>query len=380
MKIVYCIPSTYNSGGMERILSLKTSYLADKLGHDVTVVTTEQNGRPSFFPFSKKVKFIDLAINYRQYSSNKFKEIVSYPILQYKHKRKLKKLLADLKPEVTVSMFQEEAGFLPKIKDGSKKLIESHFSKNYRHQFHNKGLKKILNDYKAFKDDYLIRRYDKFITLTHEDKEDWKYKDNIEVIPNPVTLSSLDTIKYREPVSDFKNILVVGRFHFQKGFDKLIEIWKRIEPKYPEWTLTIIGNQDNKGYVKYIKDLIERYNLKNIILKEPSEDISKEYDNSTFLALTSNYEGMPLTLIEGMSRGLPLISFACKCGPRDIIKDSFNGFLIPPGNINLFAKKMELLIKNPELLNSMSENALNESKKYNVEKIMTQWNDTFKDI
>ena len=56
MKIVYCIQSAYNSGGMERMLSIKANYMCDKLGHDVYVITTDQKGRKNFYEFSDKIK------------------------------------------------------------------------------------------------------------------------------------------------------------------------------------------------------------------------------------------------------------------------------------------------------------------------------------
>ena len=373
MKIVYCIPSTFNSGGMERILCLKASFLADVKGYDVTIVTTEQKGRNRFFDFSKKIKFIDLGINYRDFKNNKLREIISFPFLQLKHKNKLSKILKQIKPDFTVSMFQEEAFILPLIKDGSKKIIESHFYKNYRHILNNKGFKKIINDFRAKKDERTIKKFYKFVTLTEEDKMEWSHKDNITVIPNPITIDySTDPTGNRS-----KKVLLVGRFNPQKGLERVIEIWNQIEPHFPDWKLTIIGNQDDKSYVNNIKNLISKYNLKQIELKEAVPDILKEYDDSEILVMTSIYEGLPLSLIEGMSRGLPLIAYDCKCGPKEIIRDGINGYLIKNGDKDSFVQKLKSLMEDSELRNEMRNNALSISRNYEILPIMDKWTKLF---
>ena len=63
MKIVYCIPATSNSGGMERVLSGKANYLAS-LGHEIAIITTDQRGKAPFFPFREGIAQYDLGINY----------------------------------------------------------------------------------------------------------------------------------------------------------------------------------------------------------------------------------------------------------------------------------------------------------------------------
>ena len=63
MKIVYCILGTFNSGGMERVLANKANYLA-KLGHEITIITTDQQNRKPYFNLDESIKQIDLGINY----------------------------------------------------------------------------------------------------------------------------------------------------------------------------------------------------------------------------------------------------------------------------------------------------------------------------
>ena len=133
MKVVYCINGIYNSGGMERVLMNKANYLVDVLGYEVLIVTTEQKGRAIFFRFSQHIRFIDLNINYDN-DKNKalWVRMLKKQIKQRIHKKRLDKLLKMERPDICISMFDRDASFLYKIKDGSKKILEYHFSKNVK--------------------------------------------------------------------------------------------------------------------------------------------------------------------------------------------------------------------------------------------------------
>jgi glycosyltransferase involved in cell wall biosynthesis len=97
---------------------------------------------------------------------------------------------------------------------------------------------------------------------------------------------------------------------------------------------------------------------------------------SMFL-LTSEHEGFGLVLLEAMSVGLPVISYACPTGPRDLITDGENGFLIQPNDEDGFVEKVCRLIEDGELRMKMSENALRTSENYQMEKIINMWMDLF---
>ena len=133
MKIIYCICEIYNPGGMERVLLNKVRYLVERLGHDVTVVTTDQHGRPPFYPFPKGVRLVDLGINYADDNSKGvFAKIAGYLRKKIVHRRRLTELLMCEKADVVVSLFPSESSFIPDIKDGSKKVLELHLNKFFR--------------------------------------------------------------------------------------------------------------------------------------------------------------------------------------------------------------------------------------------------------
>lgn len=140
MKICYCLAGTFNSGGMERVITNKANYLARK-GYQVVIITTEQKGRPSFFSLHHAIRAIDLDINYSEdIDKNIFLKAVCFLWKRRKHLRALRKRLNAESPDITISTFGTEVTFLHKIQDGSKKIVEIHFSKYFRLQYDRKGL------------------------------------------------------------------------------------------------------------------------------------------------------------------------------------------------------------------------------------------------
>lgn len=373
MKIVYSILGTYNAGGMERVLANKANYLAD-LGHQIIIITTDQQDREPNFLLHHAIQQIDLGINYTNGQQQSiFKKSWSYWRKQKIHRKKLSSLLNDLKADIVISMFDFDVSFLYKIKDGSKKILEIHFSRYKRLQYHAKGLKKLINRYRSILDKRLARKYERFVVLTHEDLMYWKGLKNIVVIPNAQSFSP-----YGRAELDNKCAIAVGRLDYQKGFDELILIWKKITDKFPEWQLHIYGEGPLRSQ---LQDQIDGYSLTDkVFLKQPIKNIMKIYLDSAVALMTSRYEGLPMALLEAQSCGVPMVAMACKCGPKDIIKSGQNGFLIDEGDHEDFAHKVGLLISDVELRRKMGNNAREMAQNFTVDKIMRQWLNLFNSV
>lgn len=370
MKIVYCILGTFNSGGMERVLANKANYLA-KLGHEITIITTDQQNRKPYFNLDESIKQIDLGINYTgNNNSGLFKKLVDYPKKQSEHKKLLKNLLFKIKPDITVSLFDHEVTLLPNIHDGSKKIVEIHFSRFKRMQYGRKGIWKIIDKIRSNNDLKTVKKYDKFVVLTEEDKSYWGDLDNIAVIPNA------NSFKISEPSNlNSKNVIAVGRYDYQKRFEDLIDIWAIVHQEEPEWHLNIFGKGPEKDV---LQKMIERLNLNDsVTLREPVRNIDEQYLNSSMIVMTSRYEGLPMALLEGQVAGLPLISYTCKCGPKDIISEGVNGFLLEEGDKSGFAKRVIELIRNENLRKEFGEKSFQLSNNFSEEKIMQKWLELF---
>ena len=369
MKIIYCTHSLCNPGGMERVLVNKVTYLVERLHWDISIVTTDQKGRPSFYPLPTGVRVTDLGINYSDDNVKSVTgKILGYLQKRRRHKRLLTSLLEREKPDIVVSLYPSESSFIPDIKDGSKKVLELHFCKYFRLQYGRKGLLGIIDKWRTHQDERIVRRFDKFVVLTNEDKEYWGNLHNIEVIPN----AAMNMGGHFSDVANHR-VIAVGRLDYQKGFDRLIQAWCYIQRdgRYQDWHLDIFGQGE---WHEMLENMISERNLNDSIrLNNPTNQIGREYAQSSLIVMTSNYEGFGMVLVEAMACGVPAVAFDCKCGPRDIISDGENGLLVPNGDIHGLAEAMMKLMGDYELRRRMSVKARQVVDTYSEKAVMDKW-------
>ena len=370
MKIIYCIAGTCHSGGMERVLANKANYLTGP-GYEVVIVTTDQQGLPPFFPLAEQIRCIDLGINYEENNGKSFaNKLLHYPLKQYRHQKRLAAILEQEKPDVTISMFCNDAGFITRINDGSKKVLEIHFSKFKRLQYNRKGLWRLADLWRSRQDEKTVRRFDKFVVLTEEDKGYWGNLPNITVIPNANTFATSQAAALEN-----KKVIAIGRYTYQKGFERLIEAWNILSPGFPGWKLDIIGNGEERDK---LQDLIHAYHLDGqVTLVSPTKSIDKVYLDASVLVMSSRYEGLPMVLLEAQAFGLPIVSFACKCGPKDIVANGETGFLVEENDIEGLARQLVKVMKDKNLRKQMGRKAKEASLRYAEDAVMAKWTALF---
>ena len=376
MKIIYCTHSTCNPGGMERVLYNKVKYLSEHMHWDVTVVTTDQHNRPTFYPFPESVRMIDLGINYSEDNvKGAFGKICGYLKKRRRHKKLLEELLIKEKADIVVSLYPSESSFIPDIKDGSKKVLEIHYCKFFRLQYGRKGLLGAIDRWRTCQDERIVRRFDKFVVLTNEDRGYWGKLPNICVIPN----AAMFVADRYSDVSN-KRVIAVGRLDYQKGFDRLIQAWEIVykSGKYNDWRLDIFGRGEWKEMLQGMID--ERELNGSAFINKPTKNIGKEYAESAMLVMSSNYEGFPMVMIEAMACGLPVVAFDFKCGPKDIISDGENGLIIRNGDIKALAEGMMRLMEDTENRKRMSLNARKIVDTYSEKAVMYKWIGLFNNL
>lgn len=374
MKILYQINSTCNPGGMERVLLNKVCYLIENKEWNVTVVTTDQHNRPPFYPFPDGVKMVDLGVNYSDDNGKPFlKKFFGFLKRRCIHKERFRALLEQVRPDVVDCFYPGECSFVPGLKDGSKKVMELHQSKLFHHQYNRSGLMGLADKYRAAMDEKLVRKFDRFVVLTEEDKEMWGKMPNIRVIPNAANFIA-------DSYSDcsVKRVIAVGRLDYQKSFDRLIMAWEKVYEEMPDWRLDIFGQGE---WQDMLQQMIDERGLRDVVkLNAPTKNIGKEYAESSMIVMSSHYEGFPMVLVEAMACGLPAVCFDFKCGPRDIINEGENGLIVPDGDLEGLAEAMITLMKDDELRKRMGENAKAVVEKYSEEKVMSKWMKLYEEV
>jgi glycosyltransferase involved in cell wall biosynthesis len=206
--------------------------------------------------------------------------------------------------------------------------------------------------------------------LTEEDKSAWPELQNICTIPDP--LSFLPT--QHSPLTE-KRVIAVGRYVYQKGFDLLLQAWAKIEKNHSDWQMAIYGDGNREPYEQQMKEL--GIDSGRCHLNGPTADIQKEYVNSSVFVFSSRFEGFGMVLVEAMACGLPVVSFACPCGPKDIVKDGDDGLLVENGNLNALTASLIRLMGDADLRRRMAANGIKNVQRFSMMHIAERWKGLF---
>lgn len=373
-KIVYCTPALYMAGGVERVLTLKANYFAEHYGYDITIILTEGRDKPLFYQLSDKIKIVHLDINFEELWGQPFvSKVLLYLKKQREFRRKLREQLMRIRPDITISLLRREINFITSINDGSLKIGELHVNRaNYRN-FEANDTNILKRLFARFWMDNLVKhlsRLDRFVVLTEEDFQSWKELDNTIVIPDPMSFKPTGFSR-----QEHKRVIAVGRYAYQKGFDMLLEAWSMIEKQCPEWQLAIYGMGNRTPYEQQAARL--GLDMTRCHINGSTADIEKEYSESSLFVLSSRFEGFGMVLVEAMSCGLPVVSFACPCGPRDIVSNRRNGLLVENGNVEQLAKAMLSLISDDDMRRKMGESAKDDVRRFDLDVIAGLWQKLF---
>lgn len=377
MKIFYVYTALVTKGGADRVITEKANWLSEH-GHEVSIVTDTQLGRKPIFPLSDKVRMVNLDVDFaKEYGHNFFIRTIIYYKLMYCYRQKMKRLLSKERPDIVITTLGRDISFITNIKDGSKKIGEAHTTKQYIRNFHlleQKGLLfRYMTKYFRWRMDCQVSNLDALVVLTGQQISHWPQTIPIYAIPNALPF-------YPDEVStcDNKRAIIVGRYTEAKGYYYMIEAWRIVHQKYPDWTIHTfaMGEEEER-----IRAKIHSSGLQNtIIMNPPTDNIIEEYLKSSICVVSSVFEGFSMVLIEAMACGLPCVSFDCPYGPRNIIKDGEDGFLIEYLNTQALADGICKLIEDKELRKSMGRKGRENVLRFSREKVMQQWVDLFESL
>lgn len=381
MRIVYHYTAFGTVGGTDRMILSKASYLADVYGHEVYLVTDSQRTNSDFFfPLSANLKHVDLDVDFSQeYTHNFLGRIYWYFKLMRIYKKRLVSTLNEIAPDVLVVTLGREMTIIRHLKKSGCKLVgETHLAKPFIRNLHllraRGGIFRYIAMYIEYRQEKGVALLDKLVVLTEATRKQWSSYADTVVIPNFNSLypKQLTADKYG------CSVIAVGRLNEQKGFDLLIESWKKVHQHYPEWKVNIYGNGEEKGK---LEQLIFEAGLTEVIhLNEPTKNIEEKYMRSDFYVLSSRYEGWGLVLLEAMGCGIPCVSFDCPDGPSDIIQDGINGLLVKNGDIDGLAEKICWMIDHPEERLKMGKNGRTRALEFTQSEIMIRWESLFESL
>lgn len=351
LKIVYIVNNIVSIGGTERAVINTVNTLVDSSKYEIFILSMNSSSLDNVaFEIDSRVDIIHLNLN------EKRRKIIYYSCFIYKIRRVIKSRKIDI-------------------------LVGTTHAINSLLLFVGRKIKKIGCEHTVYsacpnKSNFIRRmlypRLDALVLLTKSDAEQYTFiKSNKKyVIPNAVSFHCDEPSKL-----DKCRIIAAGRLVKLKGYDQLIKISKILSLEIPNWHIDIYGEGDEK---KQLIAQIYEEKLENFItINSATSDIKKELMSSSIVVMTSEYEGLPMILIEAQTCGLPIVSYDCPEGPRNIIDDEKNGYLIPPNNLHLFASKIINLANDFHLREKMGRCSYEASKKYSQKNIFFYWDNLF---
>lgn len=355
MKIA-CIAYLHGFGGAERQIIMLANNLAEK-GHDVSLITLAAN--KTAYKISPRINFVDLSLAER----NHFKIAGRY--------FDLKKTLSNIRPDLCVNFWFQSAylcTFMPKSICG--KVVYAERSDPGDRQY-----ARVL----GFVRWLVFKKIDGFV-FQSEGARDYfgeSIRNRSVVIPNAHSIpdgSFTEICEKRE-----KKIISVGRLHPQKNHALLIEAFALIAGKIPDYDLEIYG--DGELHDELIS-LIQKLNVENRVRIFPAcSNIFEKIHAASLFVLSSDYEGMPNSLMEAMALGVPCVSTDCKPGgARALIENDKNGWIVPCKDKIALAEKMCFVIKDCSAIHAVAKKASALRINHSSDKIYEKWNVFFKKI
>ena len=204
--------------------------------------------------------------------------------------------------------------------------------------------------------------------------------EQIDRVYNPVSRELIrKTMEIKVPFVNrdserVREIIFIGRLDPQKNLPHLVEAFSMLNKKMPNTILHLIGNGN---LTENVKKLVEEKGLsKSVSFDGVCKNMENIYAKADMIVLSSEYEGMPNCLIEAIGCGIPIVSYDCPIGPREIVVDDVNGYLVKYNNINQLAEKMEACLSR-----DWDEDAIRKTaEKFDVSYIANEYIDLFEKV
>lgn len=364
MRITLVI-SSLGAGGAEKILSLMANYWAVR-GQAITLITLD-SANTDFYPTNPLINRISLSL---MKTSSSIWAGIHNNLLRLK---RLRQGIIVSRPDVILS-FGDQMNILTLLAARGLKtpVIVSERTDPSRHYIG--GLWSLLRRW--------VYPFAHAVVVQSETVSRWinafVNKNRIYVIPNPVYPPKPVSVDIKKTLPDGINIVAMGRLGPEKGFDILLDAFAQCAVKYKHWRLTILGEGIERGRLEHQAEMLGVAHLVSFPgrLREPVS-ILRQAD---LFVMSSRYEGFPNALLEAMACGLPVISFDCPSGPREIIRPGEDGILVPPESVSALAEAMEQLMLDEDLRKKLGTRAREVIQRFGIDKVMKMWDEVINEV
>ena len=369
MKKVTFLLLHLNYGGLEKQVTTLANELSKSYDVELVVLYDLLNGK-SFYELNDNIN-VKFVLSYGPIRIKELKEMLKkFKIIKF-----FKSLAKDIKLIFTkycgvkkiVNNLKTDAVISSRIEFSKQIKRRDILTISQEHSYIDTPgyIKKVKKSFKNIK--YLVVMTDK----ARENYKKWLNGNNTytEVIKVSNAVNSTN----KKAALDSNQIISVGRLEDVKDFETLIRVFSMCLEKNNDLRLEIVGDGSKK---EELINLCKNLNILNYVHftgKLDSQQVETEMLKSSLFVLTSKSESFSLVLVEASALGIPCISFDIDVGPREIITDSENGFIIKDRNEELMKDKILEVMDNSDIRNKIGNNAKINAERYYIENVVNEW-------
>jgi glycosyltransferase involved in cell wall biosynthesis len=354
VRILFVVGDISGCGGTERVTTEIATGLSST-GHDVTILSLFGPAQP-FFDLPSTVKVASGGVRKARRSLRR------YTAISLRLYAECQVLRADVMVLVDTILFAFCAPWLPML--AGKIICWEHFNLSTNHGTHLREVARLAAS----------RLSHRIVVLTEDDAQAWRkrYRINkrVRAISNPIPRFDFAGMSKSVRQTEPRIVLGVGRLTHQKGFDVLLSAWRLLGEARKGWALRIVGSGEEASKLRQLAKEFEVTD--SVLFVGETRDVEREYLAASLFAMSSRWEGLPMTLLEAQYFGLPSISADCMTGPSEVLSCD-NGLLVPVEDSVALAEGLKTLMADPAQRERFSAAALRNVGRYEARTICQQW-------